>query len=66
MMPVMDAFGFREEQKKNPDFSQIPVLMMTADANPEAKAQKLGVQNFIRKPIRNIDEFLNLIDSSRN
>src|SRR5580692_3619591 len=33
MMPVMDGWSFRDEQKKNRFFSEIPVVVVTADGS---------------------------------
>ena len=50
MMPAMDRIQFRAEQERNPKFSPIPVVIMTADRHIEANLQKANVQAFIRKP----------------
>src|SRR4051812_42447802 len=60
MMPVMDGFEFRENQKKDPRINTIPVIMMTADSDPQAKAARLGVEHFFKKPIRDIDKLIDL------
>jgi CheY-like chemotaxis protein len=57
MMPVMDGFTFRSEQLKDPHLAKIPVLVMTAAADIEEKAQKLGANGFIKKGM-GIDELL--------
>lgn len=51
MMPIMDGFEFRGEQVKDARLSPIPVLIMTADGNVDAKARILGVQGSLRKPV---------------
>ena len=33
MMPVMDGWQFRREQKANPDISNIPLIVITATGN---------------------------------
>jgi CheY-like chemotaxis protein len=58
MMPVMDGFAFREKQMQNQKLASIPVIVMTADANPHAKALQLGMENIIKKPINNLDHLL--------
>jgi CheY-like chemotaxis protein len=51
MMPVMDGFLFRKEQKLDPRLADIPVVVMTADVNAEAQATKLGAIDHLKKPI---------------
>ena len=68
MMPVMDAFAFREQQCKDPKLLHIPIVVMTADNEPQSKAMKLGAEFFFKKPIRNINELIritnNLVDKN--
>ncbi len=58
MMPVMDGVAFREAQKKDPTLAHIPVVIMTADSDPDIRAKQLGVTYFFPKPIRSIDSLL--------
>lgn len=58
MMPVMDGFGFRQEQRKDPRLASIPVVVMTADSDPEIKSQQLGAHSFFRKPLLDVANFL--------
>ncbi|MBX3187284.1 MAG: response regulator [Labilithrix sp.] len=51
MMPLMDGYQFRAEQRSDPILSDIPVLIFTADGNAEDKAASLGAAGFLRKPI---------------
>ena len=55
MMPVMDGWQFRLEQKKDPMLASIPVVAMSADAS--AKAEAIDVDAYVRKPL----EFNNLL-----
>lgn len=57
MMPGMDGFQFRQEQEMDPKLALIPVVIMTADGNVEAKKQKIGAKAFIKKPV-DIDALL--------
>jgi CheY-like chemotaxis protein len=61
MMPVMDGLQFRQEQQKDPLLASIPVIAMTAFANPEGWAQKLGVTTLLKKPV-SADVLLDLIE----
>lgn len=53
MMPGMDGFSFIEQKNKNKDWLNIPVLMLTAriDSQSEARAYKMGVLEYVIKPI---------------
>lgn len=63
MMPVMDGFSFRKEQMKDPRLASIPVIVMTADSEPQVKAKQLGVHHFFKKPIRDLDKLLQVAES---
>ncbi|MBK9263689.1 MAG: response regulator [Polyangiaceae bacterium] len=52
MMPIMDGRQFRAEQEKDPVLSQIPVVVLTADASAERKAAELNAAAGIAKPLR--------------
>jgi CheY-like chemotaxis protein len=62
MMPVMDGVQFRLEQQKDPLLAPIPVIAMTAYADPEGWAQKLNVTNLLKKPI-SIDHLLEIVET---
>jgi signal transduction histidine kinase len=49
MMPVMDGWEFRVEQKGDPVLAGIPVIAMSADIS--AKARAIAVDGYVRKPI---------------
>lgn len=52
MMPVMDGFAFCREIKSNPDYSLIPVILLTARNTMESKVAglELGADAYIEKP----------------
>jgi CheY-like chemotaxis protein len=60
MMPIMDGFSFRREQKKDSKIADIPVVVMSADGNIEAKRDQLDVLEFIKKPV-DIDAILSVV-----
>jgi CheY-like chemotaxis protein len=60
MMPVMDGVEFRSVQLADPRFALIPVILFTADAKPEHKAELLSAADVIPKPIR-IEELVSRI-----
>jgi CheY-like chemotaxis protein len=51
MMPVMNGWQFRAEQRQDPTLAGIPVVVISADTNIRDKAIQLGVNEFFRKPI---------------
>jgi two-component system response regulator MprA len=59
-MPVMDGFQFCEEQKQDVNLAPVPVLVMTADGNAEAKTIQVGAKGFIKKPF-DIDHVIELV-----
>jgi CheY-like chemotaxis protein len=48
MMPVMDGWQFRVEQKKNPKLASIPVIVISAMADA---AQEIGAERVLSKPL---------------
>ncbi len=60
MMPVMDGFQFREHQKADVRIGDIPVVIMSADANVKIKQDTIGAKHYLRKPI-NIDTLLEVV-----
>lgn len=64
MMPHMDGWEFRVEQKRDPRFSAIPVVAMSADRS--AKAEAIDAYAYLRKPVSEIellDTIGNLVQS---
>jgi signal transduction histidine kinase len=57
MMPVMDGWEFRVEQRADPLLAGIPLLAMSADLS--AKARAIAADGYLRKPI----EFAELLRS---
>ena len=47
-MPVMDAPEFTIEQKKDSRIAEIPILLVTANADPEGKRAKIGARAFLK------------------
>ncbi len=52
MMPEVDGFRFLEHVRQRPDWSDIPVVMISAYDEPEIQehAMKAGASGFISKP----------------
>lgn len=51
MMPVMDGYSFRTEQLKNPQWSSIPTVVMSAEANAKEKMKNFNITAFLSKPV---------------
>ncbi|MEA1892203.1 MAG: response regulator [Campylobacterota bacterium] len=49
-MPAMDGMEVLKRIRQNPDFEQLPVLMVTANTEKESEALTLGASDFISKP----------------
>jgi CheY-like chemotaxis protein len=62
MMPVMDGYAFRLEQRKRPQISRIPVLVMTAATDPLAKVKELEPAGLLKKPFKDIAAILKSIE----
>lgn len=60
MMPVMDGWAFRAEQLRDPALTQIPVLVVTADASARRRMPGLDVAGWTTKPIR-FDRLLEVV-----
>ena len=52
MMPVMDGYEFREQQRKNPAIADVPVVVMSAvfDVN-SAAVQLLRAKAYVEVPV---------------
>jgi CheY-like chemotaxis protein len=50
-MPVMNGWQFRDEQVRDPNLSQIPVVVLSAGERLADQLRPLGIQDFVRKPI---------------
>ncbi len=60
MMPIMDGYTFRIEQMKNPEWSKIPTVVMSAEANAKEKLKSYDVTAFLSKPVE-LDVILNTV-----
>jgi CheY-like chemotaxis protein len=61
MMPVMDGWQFRMEQKRNPVWASIPVVVLSADGDTLEKSRSIGAVACLRKPL-DIYELLDLVE----
>ena len=51
MMPRMDGWEFRQRQLSDPQFADIPVVVMSGYPNAQKAAAGLGVLDVLRKPL---------------
>ena len=51
-MPQLDGFGMLEQLRARATTSAIPVIVLTARTEDEARALDLGAQDFVAKPIQ--------------
>src|SRR5262249_25151061 len=49
MMPVMDGWQFRVQQKGDPDLAGLPVIAISADSTPKAAA--IDADAYLKKPV---------------
>ncbi|MCB8962422.1 MAG: response regulator [Ardenticatenales bacterium] len=63
MMPHMNGYEFLETVRKKPEWTQIPVIFLTAMGEKVDifKARKMGVEEYVTKPY-NTENLLKLID----
>jgi CheY-like chemotaxis protein len=56
-MPEMDGFAVLRELRQDPEYAETPVLAVTANAMPGARAKALlaGFTDFMTKPLRSAD-----------
>lgn len=58
-MPIMDGPHFREAQRQDPSWIEIPTVVMTADPKVNAMLD-IAVKKTMRKPIKRVD-LLNVV-----
>ena len=61
MMPVMDGWQFRAEQRKLPALDSIPVVTVTADGDARGKAASIQAAGHVVKPFM-IDRLLDEVE----
>jgi len=67
LMPRINGYDFLNEIKADKKFMNIPVVVISAVANPEhiQKAIKLGADQFVTKPV-DIPKICSIVDSYFN
>jgi CheY-like chemotaxis protein len=61
MMPEMDGYQFRQRQESEEKLRDIPLVVMTAGGDIQAKAEQVGAQAYLRKPFSSIDTILDTV-----
>ena len=60
MMPIKDGWEFRAEQRADPRFSHIPVIVLSADGGLKQKAEAIEADGYLKKPIE-VDALLDIV-----
>jgi CheY-like chemotaxis protein len=61
MMPVMDGWKFRAEQRADPSLASIPVVVVSAATEVRKHAAALAVADYLVKPVE-LPALLNMIE----
>ena len=61
MMPNMDGWEFRAEQRRNAALTPVPTVILSADGNLEQNMGSLQADGYLRKPIH-INTLLQLVE----
>lgn len=51
MMPTMNGVQFRDEMVKNPVWAEIPIVILSADADARFKAEVIKAAAVLEKPV---------------
>jgi CheY-like chemotaxis protein len=62
MMPIMDGFQFREEQKRDPSIASVPVVVMTASG--AFGPGSIDAERVLAKPL-DLDRLLEALEGAR-
>jgi PAS domain S-box-containing protein len=66
MMPVLDGLGFSAAQQKRPEWSQIPVVVLSGDGvGDERRRAAIPRASFLKKPV-DVNVLLKLVDQLCN
>ena len=60
MMPIMDGWEFRRRQQNDPALADVPVIVLTALDQAQARANDLNGVDFLKKPL-DFDRLLELV-----
>jgi len=51
MMPIMSGWEFREQQRRDPELSRIPVAVLTGVRNSPEQISELDAVGYFQKPV---------------
>jgi CheY-like chemotaxis protein len=51
MMPVLNGWEFREQQRGDAALAEVPVVIISGDGSTDQKAASVGVSEYLRKPL---------------
>jgi len=60
-MPHMDGFELVAALRSDPGVAAIPVIMLTSEADFEDRGKRLGVEDYVTKPVR-ADRLLSVVE----
>jgi CheY-like chemotaxis protein len=61
MMPIMDGWQFRQEQRHDAQLASIPVVVLTAHGNASETAKTMEANGFLKKPLH-LDSLLAVVE----
>lgn len=61
LMPILDGFGFRQEQLQDERLKSIPIVVLSASHKITDLAEKMQAKAYLKKPI-NIEDLLEAIE----
>lgn len=61
LMPVLDGFGFRNEQLQDERLKDIPIVVLSASHRITDLAEKMQAKAYLKKPI-NIEDLIDAVD----
>ena len=61
MMPGMDGWEFRAEQKRDPTVKDIPVILLSAHTDVKSAAEQMNAAGFLAKPV-GVDMLLKIVE----
>jgi CheY-like chemotaxis protein len=62
MMPIMDGVTFRERQRQDPRFADVPVILMSAFRDVDEHAREIKPVAVLKKPVH-IDDLIGILDA---
>jgi DNA-binding response OmpR family regulator len=60
-MPHMDGFELVAALRSDPSVAAIPVIMLTSEAEFEERGKRLGIDDYVTKPVR-ADRLLSVVE----